>query len=184
MFLLHIEKNKIKKNNLLQILHLRNLKNKIKKKLIFFKKLKELKQLKFLKTFDLKYQTSVKYIIGITIYNTNTSIYLSDIKGTVKFFCSAGLLYMKRKERKKTIVVIIKLIKFMLIKIRFISKHDLIALHLKNFRGHLSSFTLRYLLKYYNIELLKVNNNQPHNGCRPRKLKRKKKQKLIFNLKN
>ena len=30
---------------------------------------------------------------------------------------------------------------------------------------------------------LKINNNQPHNGCRPRKLKRKKRQRVNFETK-
>ena len=105
MFLLHIEKNKIKKNNLLQIKHIKNLTKEIKNQIFFFKKQKKdenFKNLRFLisKTdvfefsedeyYDV-HNTLMNYVIGISMYNTNTILYLSDIKGTIKFFCSALL---------------------------------------------------------------------------------------------
>ena len=117
------------------------------------------------------------------MYNTNTILYLSDIKGTIKFFCSAGTLKMNKKQKTKKMSVILKLIKFMLPKINFVSNNDLIALHLKNFNKHLSLFVLNFLFKYKNIGMVKINNNQPHNGCRPKKLKRKKRQRINFETK-
>jgi ribosomal protein S11 len=194
MFLLHIEKNKIKKDNLLQITQIKNLTKKIKNKIFFFKKLKKkenLKNLRFLisktdvfESYGFERNNSlIKYVIGISMYNTNTIIYLSDIKGTIKFFCSAGSLKMNKKQKTKKISVLIKLMKFMLSKINFVSRTDLIALHLKNFNKHLSFFALNFLLKYRDIGVLKINNNPPHNGCRPRKLKRKKRQRLNFETK-
>ena len=71
----------------------------------------------------------------------------------------------------------------MLPKINFVSKTDLVALHLKNFNKHLSLFVLNFLFKYRNIGMLKISNSQPHNGCRPRKIKRKKRQRLNFGTK-
>jgi hypothetical protein len=197
MFLLHIEKNKIKKDNLLQIKHIQNLTKKIKNQIFFFKKLEKdenFKNLRFLlsktSVFEVSedayedgHDTLIKYIIGISMYNTNTILYLSDIKGTIKFFCSAGSLKMNKKQKTKKVSVLIKLIKFMLPKINFVSKTDLVALHLKNFNKHLSLFVLNFLFKYRNIGMLKISNNQPHNGCRPRKIKRKKRQRLNFGTK-
>ena len=190
MFLLHIQKNKVERRNLLQISHLKNLIKKVREQIFFLKKLKKTKRFKSLRfllskvnffgNFNFKSQNLIKYIIGISIYNTNIIIYLSDIKGTIKFFCTTGSLGIKRKQKKKKIAVLIKLIKFMMSKIKFVSKNDLIALHLKNFNDRLGSFTSSFLAKYYNIELIRINNNQPHNGCRPRKLKRKKRRKLNF----
>lgn len=190
MFLLHIKKNKILKQDLSKVSHTQNLQSKIKKQVCFFTELQILKQqqiAKFLiskiKTLNFKGLHSIKYIIGISRYNTNAIIYLSDTKGTVKFFCSAGLLRINKKQRKKTITVIAKLVKFMSFKIKSLTKNEVIALHLKNFNRRLSSITLNIILKYYNIELIRVINNQPHNGCRPRKPKRKKKQRLKFHIK-
>ena len=198
MFLLHIEKNKIKKDDLLQIKHIQNITKKIKNEIIFLKKLKKdenIKNLRFLIPNAEVYESSedqyfgdyirineppIKYVIGICMYNTNTIIYLSDIKGTIKFFCSAGSLKMNKKQKTKKVSVLIKLIKFMLPKINFVSKTKPIGLHLKNFNKHLSFFVLNFIFKYQNIGIVKINNNQPHNGCRPRKLKRKKRQRYNF----
>ena len=66
----------------------------------------------------------------------------------------------------------------MMLKTNIIFEKDLVALHLKNFNQRLGLFTISLLLKYYNIELIKIYNNEPHNGCRPKKQKRKKKQRL------
>jgi hypothetical protein len=190
MFLLHIEKNKIKNNNLLEITHIQNLSKKIKNQIFFFKKLKKtenIKNLRFLisKTDvflpdTLESPNIIKYVVGISMYSTNTILYLSDVKGTVKFFCTAGSLKMNKKQRRKKIPVIIKLIKFMMPKISFIPEDVPIALHLKNFNQYLSFFALNFLLSYRQIEMLKIDNSEPHNGCRPRKPKRKKTQRLNF----
>jgi uncharacterized protein YehS (DUF1456 family) len=190
MFLLHIDKNKIKENNLLQISHVQNVSKKIKNQIVFFKKLKKagtIKKLRFLisktdifKPYRFESHNTIKYIIGITIYHRNTIIYLSDIKGTIKFFCSTGTLKMNRNQKQKKIPVLIKLIKILIPKINIIPKKDRIALHLKNFNQHLSFFALNFLLNHREIDMLKINNTEPHNGCRPRKPKRKKTQRLNF----
>ena len=190
MFLLHIEKNKIKETNLLQITHVQNVSKKIKKQIFFFKKLKKvggIKKLNFLilktdvfKPLPPESHDTIKYIIGITINHRNTIIYLSDVKGTIKFFCSTGTLKMNRKQKQKKVPILIKLMKIIIPKISIIPEKDRIALHLKNFNKHLSFFTLHFLYKHREIYMLKINNTEPHNGCRPRKPKRKRKQRLNF----
>lgn len=190
MFLLHIVKNKREKDNLLQVLYLKSLLKKLKEQMFFFKKMKKNKIIKNLRFnllkknqqfLNFKSNNLIKYIMGISIYATNLVIYLSDIKGKIKFFCTAGSLGLNKKEKKKKVAVLIKLVKAMIFKIKFVSKNDLIALHLRNFNEKLGTFILSFLIKYYNIETIKINNNQPHNGCRPRKLKRKRRRKLNFN---
>jgi ribosomal protein S11 len=190
MFLLHIYKNKLERSNFQQITHLKNLTKEIKNQICYFRKLKKnrkFKSLRFLLSKNLqkdnlilKSKTLINYIIGISIYNTNIILYLSNIKGNIIFFITSGSLGIKRKQKKKKIAVLIRLIKFMMLKVKFISKNDLIALHLKNFNERLGSFTSTFLSKYYNIELVKINTNQPYNGCRPRKIKRKKRRNLNF----
>jgi len=190
MFLLHIYKNKLERSNFQQITHLKNLTKEIKNQICYFRKLKKnrkFKSLRFLLSKNLqkdnlilKSKTLINYIIGISIYNTNIILYLSNIKGNIIFFITSGSLGIKRKQKKKKIAVLIRLIKFMMLKVKFISKNDLIALHLKNFNERLGAFTSTFLSKYYNIELVKINTNQPYNGCRPRKIKRKKRRNLNF----
>ena len=186
MFLLQIKKTKIEQNKALQIAYLKNVIKKVKKEILFFKQIKDDKtftDLRFLlsQVSSFKSKNLINYIIGISIYNTKIIIYLSDIKGTIKFFCTAGSLGIKRKQTNKKIAVLIKLMKVMMYKIKYVSKEDLIALHLKNCNKQLSTFISVFLAKYYNIELIRVDNNKPHNGCRPRKIKRKKRRKLNFN---
>ena len=194
MFLLHIYKNKLERSNLQQITHLKNLIKKVKSQNLFLGALKTAKKFKSLRLLLVKKsrkdqlifksKSLVNYIIGISIYNTSIVLHLSDVKGTVKFFITSGSLGIKRKQKKKKIAGLIKLIKFMLLKVKFISKNDLIALHLKNFNERLGSFTSAFLSKFYNIELVRINTNQPHNGCRPRKIKRKKRRNLDFDKKS
>ena len=129
------------------------------------------------KPLNLKSANLIKYIIGISIYNTNTIMYVSDIKGTIKFFCTSNSLGLKKKKKITTLA---KLIKYTTSKIDFISNSDLVSLHLKNCTDRLASLSSSFLSRHYNIELIKVKNIKPHNGCRPRKIKRKKRQKLIF----
>lgn len=185
MLLLHIDKNKIGKNNLLQISHLKNLVNRLNYKITFLKRLKTIKNLRVLmerkkksESLSFKSEDLTRYIVGISIYNKNIVLFLSDVKGKIKFFRTAGSLNVTRKQKKKKITVLIKLLKELVLKNRNKNK---IGLHLKNFNQKLSFFIVAFLKKYYDIETIKINNNKPHNGCRPKKIKRKKRRKLNFN---
>lgn len=186
MFILQIQKNKIEQNKLLHIVYLKNIIKKVRRKILFLKKIKDNKSSKSLrhslsKVSSFRSEDLVKYIIGISLYNTKIVIFLSDIKGTIKFFYTSGSLGLKRRQINKKMIVLIKLMKVMMSKTEFISKNDFIALHLKNCNEYLSIFISSFLAKYYNVEFIRVVNNQPHNGCRPRKIKRKKRRKLNFN---
>ena len=129
------------------------------------------------KPLNFKSVNLIKYIIGISIYSTNIIMYVSDIKGTIKFFCTSNSLGLKKKKK---IVTLSKLIKYTISKVDFIFNNELVSLHFKNCTERLSSYASFILSQHYNIEVIKVKNNTPHNGCRPRKIKRKKRQKLIF----
>ena len=183
MFLLHINKNKLKKKDLIQIRYLKKIIEKIQIQKDFFtylKKTKNYKTLRYKLTSDsLNFMSNnlVKYVIGISVYHTNTIMYVSDIKGKVKFFCTANSLGLKKKKK---IVILAKLIKYTLSKTDFITKSDTVAVHFTNCTKRLTSFSLYFLKKLYNIEVIKVKNNQPFNGCRPKKIKRKKRQRLFF----
>jgi len=122
----------------------------------------------------------INYVIGVVISKTNIIVYLTDIKGELKFFHTAGSLKLKKSQKKKKVIVLTKLLKVLLMNVNFITKNDVIALHLQNFNEGLVKLLYHFLVKHYNLEIVQVNNNQPHNGCRPRKLKRKKRRKLNF----
>lgn len=187
MFLLHIKTEKIKRRDLLQSIYLKNFIKNVNMYVFFIMKLKEIKRFvnlrliisKF-KNSDFKSKNTVKYILGISLYNTNIIVYLTNIKGIVKFFCTAGFLGIKKIQRNKKIAILIKLIKFTMLNVIFISKKDSIALHLKNCNQQIGNAVSSFLTKYYNFELIRISNSHCHNGCRPKKIKRKKKRKLNF----
>lgn len=192
MFLLHINTNKFKQSKLFRIYYLKNLIKKIKTQLFLLQKIRRFKlakNLRFIlsqdinsKLLNFKSQTMIKYIIGISNYKSNTILYLTDVKGTVKFFCTSGSLGITRKQTKKKVAVVLKLLKILVLNNKFLSKTENIALHFKNFNKKLVSVISSFLITSYpNIKIIKINNNQPHNGCRPKKIKRKKRKKLFFN---
>ena len=170
MFLLHINKYNLKKNNLSKIYYYKQLIEKMKKQ-------------KFIENF-LDETVFVNYIIGISISKTKIIVYLTDIKGEVIYFNTSGLLNITKKQRRKKIVVIFKLLKILLFKYKNLNKNKKIALHFKNLDKKTVLNILFFITKYLkNIKIIKIINNQPHNGCRPKKIKRNKKRKIKF-LKN
>lgn len=124
-------------------------------------------------------ENSIKNIIGITLSNSNTNLYFSDIKGKIKFFLSSGGLGLNGKQKVKKPVVLVKLLRYILSKLSLLNNHPT-ALHLKNFTKFYASLVTTLLSKYVLIELIRVYNNKPHNGCRPKKIKRKKRGTVIF----
>ena len=180
MLILQINKNLIT----LKAVKLQYFKNLLKKFKNQLKKLKTFKNIRYIiskENFLInKSLKPINYIVGVNIYKTNVVIYVSNVKGEINFFYTAGSLNLKKNQKKKKIVIITKLLKILLTNVSFISKKDIVALHLYNFNEGLVKVVYSFLIKHYNLEVVQVNNNQPHNGCRPRKLKRKKRRKLNF----
>ena len=183
MFLLHINSsNKFFKKNMLHVQQLNFLKKKLKNKIEFLNLLKENKRTKNL-SLTLKknriLENSLKYIIGVSLSNTNTNFYITDIKGNIKYFSSAGFLNLNGNQKIRKPAVLIKLLRLIISKTKFIGNAS-IALHLKNFTEFYVYLILTLIKKYFVVKHVRVYNNKPHNGCRPRKLKRKKRRKLFF----
>lgn len=182
MFLLHINKYKLKK-----IKYYQNILKKIENNVKLLERIKEHQIAKNLqkiikKDFEVSFYKSnffVKYILGVIISKTNTIVYLTDVKGKVKYFITSGILKINEKQNKT--VVISKLLKFLLLKNINLRKTNGIVLHFKNLNQRLALIVFSLVSKYFqNILAVKICNNQPHNGCRPKKIKRKKRKKLVF----
>jgi len=183
MFLLHINKYKLKK-----IKYYKNLSEKVKNDIKLLKKIKEYHLIKNLqniivkKSFKSSYYKSnffIKYVLGVIVTKTNTIIYLTDIKGRIKYFITSGILKINEKQNKA--IVISKLFRFLLLKNMHLQKTNEIVLHFKNLNQRLALIVFSFVSKYFqNILAVKIYNNQPHNGCRPKKIKRKKRKKLVF----
>lgn len=178
MFLLQINSNRLN-NDLLQIQQLKVLKKNLINKINLLGATKEIKTLGLKLRKKNSLNKLVKYIVGISFLNTNINVYVTDIKGNIKCTLSAGSVEISGKQKRKKSIVLIKLLQYLIMHVRFIGKHP-IVLHFKNFTDFYVSLALSILKKNFVIEIIKVYNNRPYNGCRPRKLKRKKYRKLKF----
>jgi len=189
MFLLQILKNYkvLNKNYLFDYFYLKELRKKLTNQIFILKQLKLKKVNQKLKYFYLKkdkYKLKhlINIIIGVSIYKNNIIVFVSDIKGKLLFFNTSGILKIETKKKKKLDIIFKLLIN--LIKKKKIFKPDTyIALHLKNSNKKISSAITKFLLnnlEYKNIQIVKIKNNKPHNGCRPKKIRRKKLGKLNF----
>lgn len=183
MFLLHINKTKtfLKASNA-NIKQLSFLKEQLVNKIKFLNILKQNKETKSLSLVLKKNQvleTPLKYIVGVSLSNTNSIIYVTDIKGKIKFFLSAGFLGLNGRQKIKKPAVLVKLLRSLIVK-RQLKRKSCVALHLKNFNKFYTSIVLSLLKKHLKIGFVRVFNNKPHNGCRPKKLKRKKRRRVFF----
>lgn len=114
----------------------------------------------------------VRYIISISFLKANTTIHVSDIKGNVKLFYSAGSVGLTGKQKKKRRIAVSKLIALVMKKASFLNKNP-IALHLNNVNFY-KSLIVNKLKKTLYIRIIKSFNQSPYNGCRKKKLRRKK----------
>lgn len=114
----------------------------------------------------------ILYIINISFLKANTTIQVSDIKGNIKLFYSAGSVGLAGKQKRKRRVAVSKLISLLLKKAVFLNKKP-IALHLQNVNFY-KNFILSKLKKILYLRVIKSFNQVPYNGCRKRKLPRKK----------
>jgi len=165
IFSLKKEKSYIK-NLLNQIIYLKKLKKKDsrnlseKKNFIFNAKKANLQDF------------TIIYIINISFLKTNTTIHVSDIQGNLKLFYSAGSVGLSGKQKKKRRISISKLIFLVLKKAPFLGKNP-IALHLKNVNFY-KNLIIGKLKQNLYIKIIKILNQTPYNGCRKKKLRRKK----------
>lgn len=114
----------------------------------------------------------VMYIINISFSKANTIINVSDIQGNLKLFYSAGSVKLSGKQKRKRRIAILKLISLMLKKATFLGRKP-VALHLNNVNFY-KNLIIRKLKRNLYIRIIKIFNQTPHNGCRKKKLRRKK----------
>nr|YP_010120181.1 ribosomal protein S11 [Pseudo-nitzschia micropora]QRC76535.1 ribosomal protein S11 [Pseudo-nitzschia micropora] len=114
----------------------------------------------------------VAYIISISFLKANTTIHVSDTKGNLKLFYSAGSVELSGKQKRKRRIAISKLISLVLKKANFLGQKP-IALHLNNVNFY-KNLIVRKLKRNLYIKVVKILNQTPYNGCRKKKLRRKK----------
>lgn len=114
----------------------------------------------------------VMYVINISFLKANTTIHISDIKGNMKLFYSAGSVGLAGKQKRKRRVAVSKLISLLLKRATFLNKKPL-ALHLNNVNFYKNLIVSKLKRTLY-IRVIKSFNQAPYNGCRKKKLRRKK----------
>lgn len=114
----------------------------------------------------------IMYVINISFLKANTTIHVSDVQGNIKLFYSGGSVDLSGKQKKKRRIAISKLISLLLKKATFLGRRP-IALHLNNVNFY-KNLIVRKLKRNLYIKIIKIFNQTPYNGCRKRKLRRKK----------
>lgn len=114
----------------------------------------------------------VTYIVDITFSRTNTFLSVMDSSGNLKYFCSAGSFQFKGKGKKSRSSVLKEMYNVLVLKLTFL-KGKPIALHLKNVR-FAKFWIVELLKKKFFIKVVRSFNVYPYNGCRKRKMRRKK----------
>lgn len=114
----------------------------------------------------------VMYIINISFLKANTTIQVSDVEGNLKLFYSAGSVGLSGKQKRKRRIAVIKLISLLIRKTNFLDKKP-VALHLNNVNFY-QNLIVNKLKQTFYIKVIKSFNQTPYNGCRKRKVRRKK----------
>ena len=121
---------------------------------------------------DIHTDLIVMYIIDISFLRANTMIHISDTKGNLKLFYSAGAVGLTGKQKRNRRIAIVKLISLLIKEATFIGKKP-IALHLNNVNFY-QNLIINKLKQVAYIKVIKTFNQVPYNGCRKKKVRRKK----------
>lgn len=114
----------------------------------------------------------VTYVIDLKFSRSNTLLHVMDFSGKLKFFYSAGSVKYSGKNKKSRYMIFRDLYRILISKLAFL-KGKPVALHLTNV-GINKTWIVKKLKKRFFIRCVKTFNLHPHNGCRKRKMRRKK----------
>lgn len=147
--------------------------NQLKNKILYLNNIKKNSYaLSNLNEKGVKQDHIVRYIIDITFSKTNTLLHVMDFSGNLKFFCSAGDLNYKGKNKIARGLILKHFYKILVLKLQFLSNQPL-ALHLKNIKFD-KFWIFKKFKKTFFIKTIKVFKNYSYNGCRNKKIRRKK----------
>ena len=119
----------------------------------------------------------VRYTLTFSFSKTNTIMHVVDCSGNSKFFYSAGLIGFKGKQKTLQSRAILKKFYRILIEELAFLRNSPIAIHFKNKSANYNIFWFLNLLLKQNkffIIFVKFFTLFPYNGCRKKKLRRKK----------
>ena len=123
-------------------------------------------------TIQTKKTRFVYFIISIKFSAVNTFFHFSDSSGRIIKFYSAGNVGFSGKAKRRRRLVLDEIIKLFFS--QFLSIHSYpVALHLTNVRGF-KRYIIRLLKTRLIIRVLRIFDTIAFNGCRKRKVRRKK----------
>ena len=113
------------------------------------------------------------FIINIKFTTSNTLVNVTDIAGNPKVFLSSGVVGLKGKMKKYHPTAIVKILKFLVSKIKFIGSSP-VAIHFIGAKRYQILLAIKLLKNKVFIKTIRNYNLRAYNGCRPRKMKRLK----------
>ena len=114
----------------------------------------------------------VSYVIYISFTRGNTWLHIANSFGKLKLFCSAGNLFFIKNKKKTRIPVLKSIMYFLLKKSKFLFNKPVI-LHLNNVKFRKFWILKKFKTKFC-IKGVKIFNSYVYNGCRKKKIRRKK----------
>ena len=96
---------------------------------------------------------------------------MSNPNGKPLISLSGGSINLKKRQKKLQPLALINLLKSLILIANF-TQDKSIAIHFKNVKSYYESLVIDLLKKIIFIKSIKSSNLQPHNGCRPKKLKK------------
>lgn len=119
------------------------------------------------------HENVIRYIINIIAFPSNTVINITDVSGKVLITISDGLVNDSKESKKSKYRPIVKIFKSLLLKASFI-KNKAVAINFKKIKRYQESFFIKVLKPKVFIKSVQSYTSLPHNGCRPKKLKKRK----------
>ena len=116
----------------------------------------------------------INYILTLSVSPTNTLINLSNSIGKPLISLSSGSINLKKRQKTLQPLAIINLLKSLILIANF-KNNESLTIHFKNLKSYYESLVINLLKNVIFIKSVKSSNLQPHNGCRPKKLRRIKK---------
>lgn len=120
---------------------------------------------------------NIVYVVSVVFLKSNTFIHISDSKGKLLYSANSGIVNLSGKQRKKRSVSISRLINLMFRKVDFVQNNP-VAVHFYNVNYH-KLLVIKKLKTIFFIKTIKSFNLIPFNGCRKKKIRRKKFSKPI-----
>jgi ribosomal protein S11 len=122
----------------------------------------------------------VKFIIYISSTKSNTFVHVMDCLGSERYFYSIKSISQSTKLKKKNsdIQVTEQFYKILVAKLKFLQGTP-IALHLNSVEFNFQWFLDKITKKLF-ITIVRFYTKYSHNGCRKKKIKRKKVKKILI----